>query len=526
MTYSSIGSSKKFTIICPDYGEIGLLKELNCGTILEYEKKSKNPEKAFLSLLTSVVDDQVNINKLSEKDYDCLALHYSYCLKAKAIYQKAREDNNSVAISFSLSFLESPILKHLKEMSEDIYRIFFKLPKEIEIYIKRINQSNIIRTDPFNFQKFSTNLKIGIEESLAAFEKIIKTNGNIINSQNFSNLFKCVDLYSLEHVIKKWSFEFKNKFGIINSVLTNSVVLSKNTVFILRLNKVKKILEPTVSFHEQITFAIKEIFSIINTNINQIASAIKEVNLVLEYSELLVKETNNFFIQNSHIKLVRSEYKCDDNQLLDSLNSSETLLQDEASFSIIQSNIIVSKLAIEIESRLEKKLEEKFEPYINILERIRILEDSGSFHISIKDFVTKISKEHWEIFWEIPGKKFVQKPERYAKSLLSAFIAGRFEKIAFIGSEIKCGNGFIDLLVNFFGNNYIIELKMVGSTWSIGWAESGIEQLDNYMEVYNVDTSYLIVFDGRGTKCRKNLKDIYHVNFGTIHVINAKIFFN
>ena len=136
----------------------------------------------------------------------------------------------------------------------------------------------------------------------------------------------------------------------------------------------------------------------------------------------------------------------------------------------------------------------------------------------------ELAKEFWNIFWQEPGKKFVPKPENLAKSHLGMFLKGKFSSIAFVGTEIGCGDGYVDLLVNFLGINYIVELKILGGSWGIGWSKEGLSQLARYMSIYETTESYLIVFDGRKTSKGEQLHNEYNLDNKIVHVISAKIY--
>ena len=116
-------------------------------------------------------------------------------------------------------------------------------------------------------------------------------------------------------------------------------------------------------------------------------------------------------------------------------------------------------------------------------------------------------------------------PEYIAQTNLSLFLEGFFGGISFVGREIASGEGYIDILVNFLGINYILELKIIGLTRSIGWAESGLSQLDGYMQNFDSNEAFLIVFDGRTSDRGRTLEPFYNVSSGKIHVILVRIYF-
>ncbi|MBA7526499.1 hypothetical protein ES705_18661 [subsurface metagenome] len=90
--------------------------------------------------------------------------------------------------------------------------------------------------------------------------------------------------------------------------------------------------------------------------------------------------------------------------------------------------------------------------------------------------------------------------------------------------EIKSGDGFIDLFISFLGQIYIIEIKIIGVSWGIGWAESGIQQLKEYMDAHDQNESYLLILDGRKSDRGRQLKDRYDLEGKKVHVISARIY--
>ena len=64
-------------------------------------------------------------------------------------------------------------------------------------------------------------------------------------------------------------------------------------------------------------------------------------------------------------------------------------------------------------------------------------------------------------------------------------------------SEVQLSGGRIDIVLNLLGREYIIELKMCGSSYPRSYAEGGFQQLKEYMKQRRAEYGYLVVFDGR-----------------------------
>ena len=116
--------------------------------------------------------------------------------------------------------------------------------------------------------------------------------------------------------------------------------------------------------------------------------------------------------------------------------------------------------------------------------------------------------------WTQTGEAYVSKPERVAQAFLGLFLQGHWTGLAFVGKEIDNGDGFIDLLVNFLGVDYVVELKMLGGGYGIGHAKGGLDQLDAYMQNFQHQEAYLVVFDGRKTQQGEQLQPAYDLPHG------------
>jgi hypothetical protein len=204
---------------------------------------------------------------------------------------------------------------------------------------------------------------------------------------------------------------------------------------------------------------------------------------------------------------------------------SEKILEIETNSSIIISNGIVYKFKGEIKDIKEFLTRDPdFRTLVALGQRLRLLEDSKGFLEHLNLFAEKLGSKYWEQFWEIRGDKFVSHPERIARAQLGTYLEAAFNCMAFIGPEIKTGNGFIDIYVYCLGIKQILEIKMVGADWSIGDVENGLTQLNEYMHSENQKEAYLVVFDGRKTDRGKQLNKVYDLEQGRVHVVTSKIY--
>lgn len=147
--------------------------------------------------------------------------------------------------------------------------------------------------------------------------------------------------------------------------------------------------------------------------------------------------------------------------------------------------------------------------------RLKQLLSPIDFWDALRLFATAVQREHWPLFWNKDGG-FNRNPESIARSQLGLFLTGHAAGIAFTAQELTAGAGFVDQVVFFFGQYYILELKVVGEGWSIGDAESGLQQLDSYADKYPDADTFLVLFDGRKTSKGRQLDDEYKRKDGRI----------
>lgn len=188
--------------------------------------------------------------------------------------------------------------------------------------------------------------------------------------------------------------------------------------------------------------------------------------------------------------------------------------------------LVGSDTAISLRDELGVIVDERLKPYKHLLQRLSHLASPKSFLNMLKDFKEVFSREYWRTIWTEPGTRFLPRPESVTKMGLGMYLSGHWNGLAFVGQEIVNGDGFVDLLVNYMGYNYIVELKIVGSSWSIGTAKAGLEQLDAYMENYQERESYLVVFDGRRTSSGEQLDSEYKMSNGVVKVIVVRTYFD
>jgi len=251
----------------------------------------------------------------------------------------------------------------------------------------------------------------------------------------------------------------------------------------------------------------------------------KLADAAIRSSEDLVIGVNNYFSNRREPPVIPliiqppTELKEKEKIFLRQYRESEYVLENEADQSILTSNLIAHGFA-SIDKRLQKV--DRRLAFLN--KRLRLLDDKKPFIEYLKEFATDLGKSYWKVFWSSIGKGFVANPERLAQSHLGMYLKAKFAGAAFVGKEICSGNGFIDIFVHILGIKHIIEIKMLGCTWSFKNAEEGTAQLDRYMHSESEGESFLIIVDGRTTDKGKKLKETYDLTHGRVFVITSKIY--
>ena len=285
--------------------------------------------------------------------------------------------------------------------------------------------------------------------------------------------------------------------------------------------RIQSILRPVDTLHRQFVDLAEQIRSGTGPPNDLMLLA----NSAIGNSGTVVEETNSYFSappQSTPFEIPRdfppaTRDACEG--IREGAEASELLLHDEAGDLIIVGGNALELVAKVVEERLEAKLEETVGPYAALLSRLQTLSQRPAFHELLKDFAVTIARDYWRTLWKTPGKEWLPRPERIAQGLLGTFLAGHWAGVAFVGREIAAGDGFIDIIVNFLGRDFIVEIKIVGGSWGIGHAKSGLDQLDAYMDSYAHPEAYLLVFDGRKTDTGEQLESTYELSHGTANVV-------
>lgn len=523
---------KKFykTLVCPDYGCFEILSIIPITILLELFHSNFNIKKSdelFEKLIISLAKKKsIDLTVFSDKDRKSIAQYLADTYEVKSIYLNSLKLGNPTPEALFFAIKRS---QKAKKTVENYRNIAKKLADPMMDLVKKSTINLIKMIEPLQVSKEMLS-------SLGGFQSLMQEYTHGFGA--ISALEQSMRNLSIGNIVSKGFAEKMKEIGQSYKDIVPKMGISHELVevFAARNRELK-------SFSFSITEAFKPIPSFLEISNNAFKSlqtlsidmlslypSIELTSKALLNSERIVKGTNNYFskyrgtlpsLPEHSIPLRIRKYE---ESYLDNLEQEEWMLHYEAGESIISSNELTSKLDKKIHEIIDIKLDKKLSKYSNLWKRMDVLSNPPSFFHFINRVVQILSEDYWEVFWEIKGEKFVSRPERLIQSHVGIGISGSFGDIAFVGKELKKGNGYLDLLINFLGRNYIIEFKLVGPKWARGSAEEGLEQLNGYMKTQNQDESYLIVLDGRKTERGKPFKAEYRMSHGKVHVITKRIY--
>lgn len=532
-------------IKCPDYGELEIKKYIPFNSLAEFQKLQLDLDKAFKTLIGSLIrEESFDLSRLTEKDLDYIAQEIAKLNEVESQYLNSRKIGIPRSESLSGVLKENPKVKGIEERFKDLIkplseRIVIKTSGYERLFEPLLRSERMIKEMAGVQSRFQEMIKelggisdaqkslegiMGIEKTLGGIAGTVKvfeglSVGKIVGDQILKN--------SLE--LQKISQSVVPKLSISETL--GQVYQSRMTELVQNIDSIGKALKP-VSGLLSITQETFRSFETIGEKISTFAEPIKLTNSALIKSAEIVSGVNNYFSRIDDLIFktpspgLPKELIGYEEELVENNEGAEELLHFEAGESISLSNKLASALETQIKGvKTEvRDLRNEVKKYEPLLTRMNILSNPPSILEFLKRTVRALSEKYWEIFWVKKGNKFVSRPERLIKSHLGLGIELGFGDIAFVGPEIKIGNGYIDLFINFLGTSYIIEFKIVGPGWGIGWVKSGLNQLDNYMNIHGRDESYLVVLDGRKTDRGEQLDNEYDCEHGKVYVITSKIF--
>lgn len=524
-------------INCKDFGELKTQGYTTVGQLDKYYNTAKNnPIIAVDKLISEIIIDNVETKKLTDLDKIDILSIISEELEIVELFKTQVTAGTNYSEAFYNAFLKSDYHQSLEKVYKGIetlitpslaitklnqtllgnQSVLFSIQEASKAIPQKINPSiydmakytppyESIQKSILAYNSLMKNIQFPLTSQLLT-SRILEQQRLIEQTKTFNDIFK-MSSFNLEHlrslsahnkklfepisILSKRYTELNSIFGLTNNALTN---LARNLDFIKSAK--------SINWTDQLNIVSK----------------------LISHSNVAINTTNDYFIDSVAIKSVFNEgleLGSDEvEEITESVVQSETIIQDKAGSSIIIQNeyaqLLFNKIdSLHDEQRKYKRVFDHFEQFLN----------PQAFSDFLDEFAGIVSREYWQQFWGKVGVKFKSAPESIAKSNLGMFLSGRFSNIAFIGQELMAGNGFVDLLINYLGINYLVELKVIGATTPISWAKSGINQLNDYMLKYNLNTGYLVVYDGRKTDRGEQLDDHYEVSNGRIYVKRIKIYY-
>jgi len=538
-------------IKCPDYGDLKIKRVIPYDLLSKYLDIHLNQKKAFKNLISSIIEnDLFDFSKLTEKDLDYIAQEISKLHGVELQYLNSRELEIPRAESLSGALKESLKVKNIENLKELMKPLSERL-KIKTMGIERLFEP-ILRNEKMikemmgiqsRFQEMKKELMgiSGIGTTIVEISKIGEGIEGVLDVGKtlggIAGTVKAFEVLSIGKIlgdhIQKQSLELHKMSLNITPKLFISETLgqayqSRMTELFQNIGSIGDALKPVSGLLSTTEEALRS-FETIGEKISTFAEPLELTNSALIESGKIVSGANNYFLKGKKIKPFLLKRRLPENfdeyedLLVENNENSEQILQYEAGDSIILTNDIGRALKESITEDIREKIKREFSQFDYFFKRAKILGNPISFLSFLKKGAKQITRNWSHLYWKERGKKYIPSPESHAQGHLGLYISGRFDGIAFVGQELKSGFGYIDLLVNFMGTDYIIEIKMLGAGWSIGWVESGLDQLDNYMEIYNQNESYLFVLDGRITDRGRQLENEYKLNNGKVYVVTSRI---
>jgi len=512
-------------IDCPDYGALEISKVIPLDELSKFIGKQLDQAKAFRDVVYSIVKEKsFDFSNLTKRDLDFIAQEIAKLYEVESQYLNSQEMGIPRSESLSGALKESPKIKGIEESLKKLIRpLSEKIAIKANFYQKIFEP--ILRNERIIKQMIDVQSRFAeLAKSAGAISRIEET----IKGLSFGKMWS-------DYAIKN-AIEIQKKSMSIIPKLTISETVAKayqdgiNGLF-QNIGFIGEALRPASNFLNITNEAFKSIETI-RDKISSLREPFQLVNSALNNSEKIVSGANEYFSKKSDIILsipklrFPKELRKYEEVLTENNEESEQILQYEAGESIIVTNNLVRSLIRKVKEDLREEIKKEFAQYSYFFDRVKVLGSRAKFLNFLKIFAKLIARDWCSLYWKEKGKKFISKPERVAKSHLGMFISGHFGGIAFVGQEINSGFGFIDLLVDFLGIDYIIEIKMLGSGWSIGWVEGGLDQLNYYMDIYDQNESYLVVLDGRKTNHGRQLREVYDLENGKVYVVTSRLFWH
>lgn len=527
----------------PDAGKFLMLPFISAGALEAYMAAQNDPQEAFARLFgRSVPDDGPEFGTLTEADCDTVARFLAQTADVGNAYCEQRP-TRGVFEAFSEALLNSALVAAHNRANESLARHIWQIEFDamrligpIQDLARSLSHIRPIAYPDSSLSSLASELKAHkafadrVADELRAHRAfadgmVDDLKAHRAYADSLVARFHAIDDLSraVATGMETWKYFINQQKSVADALRSFDCRMADLAD---HMRRVQTILKPIEDLHQGFIGVADRMISSSVLSEDLIAMA----NITVQKAGTVVLDTNDHFMRwrlgpgrLTPIDVPRSVSKaCND--VSDATLASELLLHEEASNVILIGNNAVEIMADRMEQKLEERIDERLKPYQHLLQRLRMLSHPPSFLELLREFSVLVSREFWKTLWRRPGTEWLPRPERVAQGLLGMFLHGHWAGIAFVGREIASGDGFVDILVNFLGADFIVELKIVGAGWGIGRAKDGLDQLDVYMDKYSHPHAYLVVFDGRKTGAGEQLHAEYILHNGTASVVTVRVY--
>lgn len=509
------------TLLCPEFGEIHILPYLSHGALAAYFDARMNPKRAFFAMLEKSIQRPEEVtSQLSDNDCHVIAVLYASETNCLHQYETAKSAN-SVFDAFCRAVSSTALWTNFNSMQSNI-------KSQIQsLYIPQLNWVSDLLGTVYRQLDFEKQLlRNCVFQDAIISQSIVQRAFSDGIAKALSS--KTNALLGIETVVQQHLAAW-DQFRPLHEHIEKSLkAFTRQTEWLTALKSqmthIRGVVTPTFDFSTTLQKLVVEFqkhaitddaLFLANDSILQVKTLVSQVSRYFSRQSTLSPR-----FQKPRFDVASPEEETLVNEVEDSAEEAEILLHEGTSDALRMSQLPVLILS----EHLDDILKERLQPYKHILERLSFLSQPHSFFDLLTRFGKQFSREYWKTLWEKPGEQYRSKPESIAQMALGTYLAGVFHNVAFVGREIGCGAGYVDLLVNLLAKDYLVELKIIGCGWGIGDAKSGLHQLDSYMGHYSQQEAFLVVFDGRKTDTGERLRSEYQVDNGIIKVLAIPVY--
>ncbi len=507
----------------PDRGEVPLLPYVSHNAFSAYLQRRDDPKAAFFALVEESLADGAVLGTLSEADCDALARFYAGTMECEAAYDAARREQggfDALRTAFASTSLWKSYLEDERRFSASLPWTIAPVVQDVVRQMTALDDTlRRLRHDPIP------------DQLLRAPALALPVRSSLLDLRSQVLLPKFDAITSLATVATRsadtWGALLREHRRAEEAVRA----FAEQTRWVSRVPEQIARMQRLVAPVPDISLALHRASERLR-EVGLVPGALAEANAAIARSIDVVVGTNDYFSQDRALvspilrPALPPEATPEEREAFeaaaDSTASAEVLLHDEAAGLVL----VGDEAARLVADLVSAQMDEKLRPYANVLHRLERLSRAGTFGELLAAFATVAARDFWKSLWQKPGDTYLPSPERIAQAFLGFYLHGHGNGLAFVGREIGNGDGYVDLLVNFLGQDKVVELKMLGGGYGVGHAKGGLDQLDAYMQNYRSPEAFLVVFDGRKSQKGEQLSASYTLPHGRVHVVTVRVYFD